>query len=268
MNNLPTELLLKIFSKIPWICFNKYNFEVVLKLVCKKWNDLIKKYGIDLETDYSSNLVLNYNSLEVYGFNHNIIFESKIIEKFILKIPVYQLYLYYDTDTNYIDSHKIIKFWNKHVKSVHLRKYTGECVYELTGLRSLIIEDKFNIERMKNKSILKNIYFIDLNLYYKDLFEILDVYPNLIRIEFIESRFKFSEKEKLTDLLNKSFKNKTDIYFYNCKIYNQDFDIEDEEYWWFRLDYSIDKLLFTLKDGKWERFDDFVTDEPFFYDSD
>jgi hypothetical protein len=242
-----------------------------LKLVCKKWNDLIKKYGINLETDYSSILVMKYNSLEIYDFNWNIILEfdylaSEIIEKFILKTPVYQLYLYSNAEKNYLDSYKIMKFWNKHVKSIHLRNYTGKCVYELTNLRSLIIESDLinNIERMKNKSILKNIYFIDLGLDYNELFEILDVYPNLIRIEFVDCNFYFSNEEKLSDLLNKPFKNGTNIYFYNCKIYNQEFD-KDENDWWTTLDYSTDLLLFTLKDGKWKRFNDFDINEPFFY---
>jgi hypothetical protein len=267
MNNLPTELLLKIFSKIPWIYFNKYNFEVVLKLVCKKWNNLIKKYGINLETDYSSFLVIKHASLKIYDFNYNRILElyylfSENAEKCILKTPVYQLYLYSNDEKNYLDSHKLIKFWNKHVKSVHLRKYTGECVYELTNLRSLIIEEKLiNIHLMKNKTILKNIYFISLNLDYKELFEILDSYPNLIRIEFIGCRFKFSEKEKLSDILNNPFKNET-IYFYNCYYNKREFNINEEKP--FNSYYSIDRVLFTLKDGKWERFNEFVSNKPFF----
>jgi hypothetical protein len=266
MNNLPTEILLKIFSKIPWIDFQKDKCELKLKLVCKKWNNLIKKYGINLETDYSSTLLLKYNSFEVYDLNWDRIFDSEIIEKFILKIPVYQLYLYSNIEKNYIDSNKRMKFWNKHVKSVHLKQYRGRCIYELTGLKSLIIEDKIiiNIERMKNKSILKNIYFISLSLNYKELFEILDVYPNLIRIEFIDCRFRFSEKEKLSDIFNKPFKNGTNIYFKACSFNKREFNINEEQP--FNSYYSIDKLLFTLKDGKWERFNDFDTDEePFFY---
>jgi hypothetical protein len=270
MNNLPTELLLKIFSKIPWQHFQKDNYELKLKLVCKKWNDLIKKYGINLETDYSSFLALKYKRFKVYDLNYNIIFDSKIIEKCILKTPVYQLSLYSNAEKNYIDFlnnyHKIIKFWNKHVKSVHLKQYRGECVYKLTNLRSLIIEDKIriNIERMKNKSILKKIYFLDLCLYYKDLFEILDAYPNLIRIEFINCRFFFPEKEKLTDILNKPFKNEINIYFYICDFINKrEFNINEEQP--FNSYYSIDKLLFTLKDGKWERFNEFASHEKSFY---
>jgi hypothetical protein len=278
MNNLPTEILLKIFSKIPCKYFNEYNCELKLKLVCKKWNGLIKKYGINLETDYSSTLVLKYTFLEVYDFNWDKILEfykrsnrdSEIIEKFILKTPFYQLYLYSNAEKNYLDSYKIMKFWNKHVKSVHLRKYTGECVYGLTGLRSLIIEDTLiNIQLMKNKSILKNIYFIGLDLKYKELFEILDVYPNLIRIEFINCRFKFSEKEKLSDIFNKPFKNEINIYFYICNFTKREFNINDEEpfnsYYSTSLSYSIDRVLFTLKNGKWERFNEFVSNEPFFY---
>jgi hypothetical protein len=274
MNNLPTEILLKIFSKIPWIDFNKYKCELKLKLVCKKWNNLIKKYGIDLETDYSSFLVLQ--SFEVYDFNYNIILEfyylsSENIEKRILKTPVYQLYLCSDIVKNYLyflnNSHKIIKFWNKHVKSIRLRKYTGECVYELTGLRSLIIEYTLliNVERMKNKSILKHIKFINLYLKYKELFEILDSYPNLNRIEFIDCRFHFSDEEKLSDILNKPFKNEINIYFYNCYVNKREFNNEEPL---FNSYYSIDRVLFTLKDGKWKRFDNFVSNEPFFYDSD
>jgi hypothetical protein len=269
MNNLPTEILLKIFSKIPWIYFNKYNCELKLKLVCKKWNNLIKKYGIELETDYSSLLVLKYKRFNVYDLNWCRIFDSEIIEKFILKTPVYQLYLYSDIKKDYLDSlnnyHKVMKFWNKHVKSIRLRKYTGECVYELTGLRSLIIEDKLiNVERMKNKTILKNIYFICLNLKYKEFFEILDVYPNLIRIEFIDCGFHFLDEEKLSDILNKPFKNGTNIYFYNCYVNKREFNINEKRSW-NTFKYSIDKLLFTLKDGKWEHFNDFVTNEPFFF---
>jgi hypothetical protein len=261
MNNLPTEILLKIFSKIPWKYFQKDNCELKLKLVCKKWNDLIKKYRINLETDYYSTLVLKYNSFGVYDFKWYRIFNPTITEKCILKTPVYQLYLYSNVEKNYLDS--LIKFWNKHVKSVHLKRYTGEkCVYELTGLRSLIIEDNLiNIHLMKNKSILKHIYFIGLDFKYKELFEILDVYPNLIRIEFIGCRFKFSEKEKLLDILNKPFKNETNIYFYLCDFTKREFNEEKpcNPY------YFIDKLLFTLKDGKWERFNEFAINETFFY---
>jgi hypothetical protein len=269
MNNLPTELLLSIFNKIPWIDFNKYKCELKLKLVCKKWNGLIKKYGIELETDYSSTLVLRYNSLEVYDFNWDRIFDSEIIEKFILKTPVYQLYLSSNAEKYYLNCldnyHKLMKFWNKHVKSVYLRNYREEkCVYKLTGIRSLIIEDRLiNIHLMKNKTILKNIYFIDLDLYYKELFEILDAYPNLIRIEFINCRFRFSENEKLSDLLNKPFKNGINIYFYICNFTKREFNINEEEP--FNSYYFIDKLLFTLKDGKWKRFNELVSHEKFFY---
>jgi hypothetical protein len=274
MNNLPTEILLKIFSKIPWIYFNEYNYEVVLKLVCKKWNDLIKKYGINLETDYSSSLVLKYKHFKVYDLNWGRIFASEIIEKFILKTPIYQLYLYSNDEKNYLDYYKLMKFWNKHVKSVHLKKYTGEYIYELTGLRSLIIEDKLiNVERMKNKSILKYIKFINLDLKYKELFEIIDVYPNLNRIEFIDCGFHFSDEEKLSDILNKPFKNGTNIYFYNCYVNKREFINEEQpfnsyQYYPTSLLYSINKVLFTLKNGKWENFNEFAIKETFFYDYD
>jgi hypothetical protein len=266
MNNLPIELLLKIFNKIPWRDFNKYNCELKLKLVCKKWNNLIKKYGIDLETDYSSTLGLKYNSFGVYDFNWNKIlefhpFSFKFIEKFILKTPIYQLYLYSNAEKNYLyflNSHKIMKFWNKHVKSIRLRNYAGEkCVYELTNLRSLIMEEKIiiNIHLMKNKSILKHIKFINLYLKYKELFEILDVYPNLNRIEFIDCRFKFSEKEKLSDILNKPFKNEINIYFKACSFNKEEFGINEQ-----KLNhefYVIYQLLFTLNNGKWKYFTKF-----------
>jgi hypothetical protein len=117
---------------------------------------------------------------------------------------------------------------------------------------------------MKNKSILKNIYFISLNLNYKELFEILDSYSNLIKIKFIYCIFLFSEKEKLSDLLNKPFKNGTNIYFKACSFNKREFNINEEQPW--GLKYSIGRVLFTLKNGKWEHFNEFAINEPFFYD--
>jgi hypothetical protein len=197
MNNLPNEVLLKIFGKVNW----KYQIYHPLNLICKRWNDLIKRHEIDFDTDYNTKLILVSVSglvkptLSPHFRKSNLIIKTDmyvffnkktLLEKLLLKIPAYKLHI--DDEYGWFNyTPRLIDFHNKHIKNIILYSYNNY----LTKLNSI---ETLTIHYLSSKSLvykeslfsnnLKTIKFLDV---YDNVDNyILDILPYCNNIKFIE----------------------------------------------------------------------------------
>jgi hypothetical protein len=212
INNLPNELLLKIFGKVSW----EYQIENSLNVICKRWNDLIKRHGIDFDTDYNTVLYVEIIcEIEKY-FNHTVIklYIKNInsLEKLLYKFPGYELEI---MDSFNIYSPKLT-FYNKHLR--RLRIVSKRFYY--TPIKPYFVEVyKIRIPKITYKfTHLKEITFRNLEIK-PDIFEIINFYQKLEIIIFHGCRFSWIHENKISDIFpifNKQ--EKVQITFQLCRF--------------------------------------------------
>jgi hypothetical protein len=264
MDTLPNELLLKIFGKVDWY----YQIENPLNLICKRWNNLIKKHGIDFDTDYNTELIIElntYNPLRKdWRFCEVRLYENKIfitgsknydknrLEKLLLKIPAY--YLKIIGNVFYYTS-KVISFHNRHIKKlklIHIFDDLKKYLKRLTAFSYLTVNfSSVSIKPLYNNKPVKEIEFKSERINDPYIFDFLKYSTTLMKIKFIDCKFSWNGKTKLSDrlsILSKKYKNGFTIYFEDCKFKKEEFHLNEKHY---ISGYLISNLLFTLDNGIW-----------------
>jgi hypothetical protein len=274
MDTLPNELLLKIFGKVDW----EYQIENPLNVICQKWNNLIKKHGIDFDTDYNLELTIRIsdcsflydppykinlidNKMDI-SINENGDCNIYLLEKLLLKIPAYKLKL----EINYKDfihTSDLIKFQNKHLKVVFFYDYFDYYNCNLNKMEHLLIYNSYHFPKdyclgkfitMMN---LKDVCFVHIEIDL-DLVDFIKKADKLIKIKFLGCWFSWSKEYKLSDIFYwKQFKENSSILFEECTFTKNEFNINglsiisvdfvEEPY----DIYVIKQLMFRFKNNVW-----------------
>jgi hypothetical protein len=206
MNNLPNEILLKIFSNVSWI----YQLYHPLNLVCKKWDILIQKYGIDFDTDYkiTISIILKYEFIKSdlkiirdYGdkkillFNINRNYNRKLVENILLRIPAYKFQL---TGFGFVYTPKLKKFHDKHVTSLRFI-HNKENYYPIKSQSLALDNTAFYIPT--NLNYLQNLSLMHMN-FDSNILSFVKTCSNLIKIRLFQCKFYLSENDNLSDILS------------------------------------------------------------------
>jgi hypothetical protein len=264
MNNLPNELLLKIFGKVDW----EYQIENPLNVICQKWNKLIKQYGIDFDTDYTTTARLRQMGDRGYETHFIIIRDKKLtkraitifyrncdnkkLQKLLLKIPVYFLKLDYGLQF----TSKLLNFHNKHLKWIEFCKCRKQKEsFEPINYR-LDSKDFYNDDPLKFQYgfNLKKVVFCDIFIYHR-IFDFVKKYNKLVKIEFKKSYFfNWSEENNLSDLFScKQYKNNFSISFSDCRFERK--ELNTNKYITLKDNtYLIKNILYTFQEdtNKWK----------------
>jgi hypothetical protein len=258
MNNLPNEILLKIFGKVDW----EYQLYHPLNLICKRWNELIQKHEINFDTDYNTVLHLkqskfpcsfknriskNEGIINVY-IRHSDTCTSDELENLLLKIPAYKLII---SNADFPYNSRLLKFHNKHIKCLTVNKYIGNYMYQLNKIIFLSINYRYFVPfKFTYVSCLKIIQFYRVHIM-PNIFDFIKKSNKLIKIEFIGSAFFQFKEDKLLDIFDcRQFNNNSKILFSKCHFGKKEFKINERNSFWSPY-YYIDELLFNLDDNKW-----------------